>query len=204
MQSDDSTDRLARLTERAGNGDRQALEALLVEHLPRLQAFVRHRVTKTLRAHEDSADVVQSVCREVLLHAGRFRFANDGAFRQWLFVEALRKMGKRARHHRASKRDAALRTDAVGLPDDSASEIPLGTELTTPSDVAEAREQLALLEGALEQLAAEQREVVTLAYVAGLSRAEIGAAIGKSEGAVRVILHRALTRIATLLETGPG
>jgi DNA-directed RNA polymerase specialized sigma24 family protein len=40
--------------------------------------------------------------------------------------------------------------------------------------------------------------------VAGLSRAEIGAAIGKSEGAVRVILHRALTRIATLLETGPG
>jgi DNA-directed RNA polymerase specialized sigma24 family protein len=38
-----------------------------------------------------------------------------------------------------------------------------------------------------------------MAHIAGLSRAEIAQQMGKSEGAVRVILHRALARISELL-----
>jgi RNA polymerase sigma-70 factor, ECF subfamily len=72
---------------------------------------------------------------------------------------------------------------------------------TTPSSDVAAREQMARVEAAVDQLSEEQREVVTLAYLVGRSRAEIGAEIGKSEGAVRVILHRALTRIAEILDT---
>jgi DNA-directed RNA polymerase specialized sigma24 family protein len=38
----------------------------------------------------------------------------------------------------------------------------------------------------------------------GLSRAEIAERIGKSEGAVRVILHRALARVSQLLAEPAG
>ena len=42
--------------------------------------------------------------------------------------------------------------------------------------------------------------MVCLARVAGLSRAEIGRRIDKSEGAVRVILHRALVKLSDALD----
>lgn len=45
-------------------------------------------------------------------------------------------------------------------------------------------------------MAAAQRR---LAHVVGLSRAEIAERLGKSEGAVRVLLHRALARLADVL-----
>ena len=49
----------------------------------------------------------------------------------------------------------------------------------------------------------EYREVITLAHLVGLSRAEIALQMGKSEGAVRVLLHRALARMSAIL-SGPG
>jgi len=45
--------------------------------------------------------------------------------------------------------------------------------------------------------------VITLAHLVGLARAEIAQQMGKSEGAVRVLLHRALARMAAIL-SGPG
>lgn len=196
----------AQLSERACGGDREALETLLVRHLPRLRAFVRIRSGALVRAHEESSDIVQSVCREVLLHAEQFRFPTEGAFRQWLFSHALRKIGKRARYYRALKRDApraqAAPAEAASQAGDDAAMMQCYASFATPSAEADAREQMRRVEAALDQLTEEQREVVTLAYLVGLTRAEIGEQIGKSEGSVRVILHRALMRIAALLDTG--
>ena len=45
--------------------------------------------------------------------------------------------------------------------------------------------------------------MITLAHVVGLSRAEIAHETNKSEGAVRVQLHRALTRLARILGEEP-
>jgi hypothetical protein len=44
-----------------------------------------------------------------------------------------------------------------------------------------------------------QREVIALAKIAGLSRAEIGERMGRSETAVRTLLHRALADLAERL-----
>ena len=59
------------------------------------------------------------------------------------------------------------------------------------------------IERAFEQMPEEYREVITLAHLVGLSRAEIAQQLGKSEGAVRVLLHRALARMSSIL-SGPG
>ncbi|MCA8975247.1 MAG: hypothetical protein KDC98_11025, partial [Planctomycetes bacterium] len=54
------------LVDSASHGDPQAVEELLVRHLPRLRAFVRLRSPFALRARESCSDLVQSVCREVI------------------------------------------------------------------------------------------------------------------------------------------
>ena len=52
-------------------GDRSAIDRLIAGYQPRLLAFVRLRLDDRVRAREATMDVVQSVCREVLQHAGR-------------------------------------------------------------------------------------------------------------------------------------
>jgi RNA polymerase sigma factor (sigma-70 family) len=58
------------------------------------------------------------------------------------------------------------------------------------------REEIEHVERAFDRLEEEQREVITLAHVAGLTRAEIAERLGKSEGAVRTMLSRALADLA--------
>jgi RNA polymerase sigma-70 factor (ECF subfamily) len=175
----------------AGRGDRRALEALLERYLPEVRAFVRLRVGAELRAKESSSDIAQSVCRELLTGLDGFRWQGEQAFRAWLFTAALRKVADRARHF------ASLRADAgreVAAADEQALWASYRS-LSSPSGHAIAREQAERLERAFERLDEEEREVITLARIAGLSRAEIGERLGKSEGAVRVMLHRALAKL---------
>jgi len=51
-----------------------------------------------------------------------------------------------------------------------------------------------------QQLAPQQRQMMWLAYVEGADHREIAAAVGLREGSVRVLLHRARRRLASLLQ----
>ena len=51
------------LIARAAQSDRAALEALLVQHLPGVEAYLRLRMGPLLRAKESASDLVQSLCR---------------------------------------------------------------------------------------------------------------------------------------------
>ncbi|MET8848471.1 sigma-70 family RNA polymerase sigma factor [Amycolatopsis sp. NPDC004625] len=55
------------------------------------------------------------------------------------------------------------------------------------------------MSGLLQLLAPQQREVVVLRIVVGLSAEETGAALGMSAGQVRVAQHRGLTRLRKLM-----
>jgi RNA polymerase sigma-70 factor, ECF subfamily len=52
------------------------------------------------------------------------------------------------------------------------------------------------------KLSEEQRECLLLRFVQGLSVAETAAAMGKKDGAVKALQHRAVRRLATLLPEG--
>ena len=69
----------------------------------------------------------------------------------------------------------------------------------SPSRHASVREELHAIEGAFDSLSEEQREVVTMSRLLGLSHAAIAYRLGKSEVAVRKILSRGLARLATTL-----
>ncbi|MFO0984454.1 MAG: sigma-70 family RNA polymerase sigma factor [Planctomycetota bacterium] len=192
------------LIESAALGDRQAIEALLEKYLPGLRAFVRLRCGAELRAKESTSDIVQSVCRELLQGLATFRWQGEACFKSWLFSAALRKVADRAEYFQAAKRDAGRELSLERGSRSDASLWACYQSLSSPSQHAIAREQAERIERAFEQLSDEQREVVVLAKIAGLSRTEIGKHLGKSEGAVRAILHRALAELSDRLAEAHG
>jgi RNA polymerase sigma-70 factor, ECF subfamily len=188
------------LAERAAVGDERAIEELIQLHLPALRAFVRVRMGAPLRAKESSSDLVQSVCREILTHRERFQHPTDGAFKHWLFITAERKIANRLAYWGAQKRAAAEEAPEAGAD----ALFDCYKSVSTPSRHLARAEEIGRVEAAFDQLAPEHREVVALAHFVGLSRAEIGEQMGKTEEAVRALLFRAMARLSTLLKESGG
>ena len=197
----------AALVTAAAGGDTGAVQQLLQRHLPGLRAYVRLRAGATLRKHESSSDLVQSVCRDVLENMGRFRYPGEAAFRAWLYATAMRKIADRAEYWRAAMRDPARE---VRLSPGSATR-PSGTDdarlmevyrasFFSPSQAAMGREALGRIEQAFEKLPEDYREVIVLSRVVGLSRTEIAERMGRTEASVRNLVSRALAELAEHLE----
>jgi len=188
------SDDLQKLLHGAEKHDPAAVASLLQQHLPALRAFVRLKAGPSLLARESCSDLAQSVCRDVLENAERFRFGGEAEFRKWLFTTAMRKIADRAEHWRAGKRDG--NKERSGL--DEQEMVGLAA-IWTPSVQAAAREELQRVETAFGKLAPEKQEVVLMARLMGLSHAQIAAELGKTEVAVRSILSRALAELASHL-----
>jgi RNA polymerase sigma-70 factor (ECF subfamily) len=193
------TDDTYLLARQAAQGDEQAMAQLLAKLLPSVRAFVRAHMGPQLRARESMSDVVQSVCRELLTHQDRFQHPDANGFQAWLFTTARRKIANRARDLGREKRDVRREVGAI----DESGLSALGAayaKMSSPSGHALRKEEVERLEAAIDSLPEEQREVITLAHLVGLSRAEIGAQMGKTEEAVRSLLHRAKARLSVLLD----
>jgi RNA polymerase sigma-70 factor (ECF subfamily) len=187
------------LLRRLAGGDESALEELLDEHLPGLRGFVRLHVGAELRAREETTDLVQSVCREILLHRERFRYPGENGFKRWLYATALRKIRNRADYWRAEKR-AGEHEVHLDASDGEGQLLACYRAFRTPSAEIAGREEIARIEATFDRLSSDHREVITLSKIAGLPRAEVAAQMGRSEDAVSMLLYRALGRLAELLD----
>jgi RNA polymerase sigma-70 factor (ECF subfamily) len=186
------------LAGRAAPNDGPTIERLLERHLPAVRAFVRVHMGQKLRAKESTSDLVQSVCRELLTHQARFQHAGEPGFQAWLFTTARRKIANRARDLERQKRQTGREVD--DLSESAVADLGAAyARISSPSGRLLRAEEVARLEAAIDRLPAEQREAITLAHLVGLSRAEIGQQLDKTEEAVRALLHRAKARLAMLL-----
>lgn len=187
---------------RATTGDPQAVEALLERYVPWMQRYVRHHVGALVAAKESSSDLVQSVCREAIerLRDGRFQYRGEAQFRQWLQRAAVMKMMNRHRHYLAQRRDARRELRAGG--DDPSSPgveaLPDPGRFRGPHSEAAWSEELEQFEHAFASLPDRYREIISLSYVDGLSHAEIAGELGVTEANSRMLLSRALARLARL------
>lgn len=187
---------------RAQRGDLAARDTLVHRILPGLRAFVRRHAGRRLREREEACDLVQSICREFLEQLNELEFRGDAAFRLWVIQTARHKIMERARYWSRAKRAA----DEVTLPPIDSLDPQIAGELldacsnrTTPAHEAIVREEQRRVLEALQMLPAEQCRVVLLRRLAGFAHKEIAAELGKSEGAIRQMLFRALARLAVLL-----
>lgn len=147
----------------------------------RLYDSVAGAVRGYLAAH-GAADADELTC-EVLLQLvrGLPRFEGDEAgFRSWVFLVA---------HHRLIDERRRQRRDDVLARQPQ--------ETTSPGADADSETRLAEAEWGprLRRLTDDQRDVILLRVVADLSAEEVGRILGKKPGAVRVLQHRALTRL---------
>jgi RNA polymerase sigma-70 factor (ECF subfamily) len=190
--------------ERASRGDAQAVETLLERHLPDLENYVRAQVGALVGRKESASDLVQSACREVLLHMERFQYDGEEGFKRWLYATALRKIQDRHRYYTAQKRDAQRERAPTDRDASALSAERLLDALrsgTSPSSAAGMHEEVARLERALADLPERYGEVIQLAYLEGLPRSEIALRLKLSDANTRMLLSRALARLARLLET---
>jgi len=171
----------ARLVARALRGDREAFGDLYERHLAGLYRYVFYRVGD---AHE-AEDVTELIFLKAWQALDRYQ-PGGAPFRAWLYRIAHNTLVDRARTlHPASD-----------LNDDHADP----RLEASPEYVAAQREQQLTVAEALRQLDPAQQQVLTLRFVSELSHAETAKVMNRTEGAVRVLQHRALTALRRLLE----
>jgi RNA polymerase sigma-70 factor, ECF subfamily len=135
-------------------------------------------------------DLTGEVFLRVVKHVHKFRLDNSrpaSSVSAWLYRIAGNLV---ADHHRSRQR-----RPQVDLDDD----VPPSLEAPDPCEEIERREALERLSGALEKLTEEQRLVVISKFGEGLSNAQTAAWLGKSEGAIEALQHRALRTLSRLL-----
>lgn len=183
-RTDDSD--LRELTSLAVQGDRSAIESLLGELRPMVVRYCRARLGRVSGQYHIADDVAQEVCIAVLSALPRYRDMGR-PFASFVFGIASHKVADALR---SSVRSAVPTQDLPDGPDDGP-----GPEETVVRyiEVEHARRLLA-------RLPANQRELLLLRVVSGLSAEETGNVLGMSPGAVRVAQHRALARLRQMAE----
>jgi RNA polymerase sigma-70 factor (ECF subfamily) len=180
------------LVTRALARNQEAVEQLLVQHLPGLRAWLRLRMGPGLRARETPDDLVQSVAREVLLGLDAFEWRGESAFRHWLYLKAQRKLVDKARFVGAEQRTPAKERDLDAL----VSGVVGGLVAESPSHAAIGAEDVQRIEAAFAELPGDWQEAVSLHKLCGMAVPEIAVRMQRSEGAVRNLIWRGLSRLA--------
>lgn len=181
----DETD-LRELTSLAVQGDRRAIESLLGRLRPMVVRYCRARLGRVSGQYHIADDVAQEVCIAVLSALPRYRDMGR-PFASFVFGIASHKVADALR---SSGRSAVPTQDLPDGPDEG----PGPEETVVRYIEAEHARRL------LSRLPENQRELLILRVVSGLSAEETGNVLGMSPGAVRVAQHRALARLRAMAE----
>jgi RNA polymerase sigma-70 factor (ECF subfamily) len=179
------------ILDNAVNGDTTALDHVL----RMIKPHVERQLLRYPVSDEDRRDLLQTTLMQIVRRLGSFRA--ESSFSTWLFRvtanEALMLMRSR-RRHRARVVDGLDWEELATLPSDNDNEV-------IQIDVGVAnRERDARVRDALKELPEDYRDVVVAHYHMDLGLQEIADKLAITESAVRSRLHRARTRLRTLLE----
>lgn len=173
-----------RLVEQAQQGDRRAVAALYAEYQARVYRYIAYRVGDTALAEDLTADVFVSMVRAIDNYEPRGR-----PFLAWLYAIAGNTCKMYYRRQNL--------TEFEPLPEE------MIDRQTGPEDVAHLRLTHERLLAAMPRLTEDQRQVILLKFIEGLNNAEVATILEKSEGAIRVLQHRALVALRrALVEEG--
>jgi RNA polymerase sigma-70 factor (ECF subfamily) len=166
----------------AAQHDPAAIAPLYRRYVTPVFRYLYSRVGNVL----DAEDLTSQVFLEAL--QGLSRYQHRGYFAAWLFTIARRRA---ANHYR--RQPALVDWDDSLMPSSQASAEadPLSQAIHSA-----ALEQLRVLIAKLDE---RDLELLRLRYSAGLTFAQIAAALGRSQGAVKMAMQRLLARLHTAL-----
>jgi RNA polymerase sigma-70 factor, ECF subfamily len=182
-----------RQTERAQLGGTARLEGkprldaefseLYRTHLRDVYSYAYYRVGN----HHDAEDLTEQTFLQAYRHFERAQRESGGRpLRPWLI---------RIAHNLAANlyRDRSRRPVAP---------IDEGTPLAGPhttEELVEEREELTRILGAVQELPDDRREALIMRFALGMDNREIARAMGRSDGATKVLLHRAIKQLEGLV-----
>ena len=170
------------VVDRARAGDQQALADLYDSYMPRVYRYAMARLGNAA----DAEDLTEEVFLKMLGAISDFRW-KDVPFSSWLFRIAHNHVATHFR--RTAQRGGAhaeISDDFVDGRHDIASAV-------------EARITLEEVRRATELLPEAQRDVIALRFAVGLSIADTAKALGKREGNVKALQHKAVARLQKML-----
>jgi RNA polymerase sigma-70 factor, ECF subfamily len=175
--------RVRKLVDRAQQGDREALEELYLIHFDRIYSYLH--VTVANRA--DAEDLTTQTFLKMLESIGKFRWGT-APFSAWLF---------RIAHNLAMDHFRATRR---WQPEEDVPEPEADESTSAETGALESIGRKSMLE-LIDDLSPEQQQVLTLKFVFNFSNGEAATILGKTEGAVKSLQHRALVTLQKKLET---
>lgn len=198
---------------RAGcQGDREAMQKLLENHLDWIAQFARRKLSPLLRTKAETGDIVQDALVQFLRHGPRFTIHNDRQLRALLARIVENVLRDKYDWFTALRRTVAKERP---LPPDTVLNLaPSEGAGQTPSKIVHKSEQEAWVRLGLELLDPEDRRVLVLRDWDGLTYIEIGKQLDMSEFAARrrylrslglltkTVKHLRCGRIDAALESG--
>ncbi len=164
--------------ERAKAGDPEGLHFLYVRYAPDVQRYVASFV----KDHHEAEDITQNIFAKLMKAIKKYE-QREVPFAAWI----MRVARNAALDHMRVRR--AIPTEEVRLADSGRAQVSLDRGHD--------------LRDALEHLPDDQREVLILRHIAGLTPVEIAAALKKSESSVHGLHHRGRRTLqAKLTELG--
>src|SRR5690348_10372425 len=175
--SRESNENVRRLVDRAQQGDRDALEELYLIHFDRIYGYLHMSVGN----RHDAEDLTTQTFLKMLESIGKFRW-RSAPFSAWLFRIAH---NLAMDHFRAGKRWQPQED----VPEPPGSEEPSAEMLAMHSIGRQSMMEL------IETLSPEQQQVLTLKFVFNFANADVATILGKTEGAIKSLQHRALASL---------
>jgi RNA polymerase sigma-70 factor (ECF subfamily) len=172
------------LTAQAVGGQPAAIESLLRQIRPMVLRYCRARLGRISGHYQAADDVAQEVCIALLSALPRYRDMGR-PFASFVFGIASHKVAD------AVRSAASLAIPTEDLPDEA-------DDRPGPEETAVAYLEAERVRALLGRLPVQQRELLVLRVLAGLSAQETGNELGMSAGAVRVAQHRALNRLRAI------
>jgi RNA polymerase sigma-70 factor (ECF subfamily) len=157
-------------------------------HLRDVYSYAYYRVGN----HHDAEDLTEQTFLQAYRHFERALGESRGRpLRPWLIRIAHNLAANLYRDR--SRRPAAPLEDTAALP-----------ALHDTEEVAEGREELSRVLDAVRALPADRRDALIMRFALGMDNREIARAMGRSDGATKVLIHRAIRQLRKLAEERPA
>lgn len=166
-------------------GDKTAFDKLVLKHKNKLFNLCY----RFLGDYQEANDSAQETFIKVYESLKKFRF--ESTFSTWLYRIAVNTCKNKLKSSGYRRKKKMVWLDNPGWPDNSQPAIEVQDETYSPEKELEKKERMRMIQEAINTLPTEQKEVVTLRDIEGLSYGEIVEITGFNIGTVKSRLARA-------------
>src|ERR671911_861373 len=158
------------------------------DHLKDVYSYSYYRVGN----HHDAEDLTEQTFLQAYRHFARAQQESDGRpLRPWLIRIAH---NLAANYYRDRARKPQTPIDDAGV---------ISAPHTTEA-LVEDRDDLKRIREGVDQLPDDRREALIMRFALGMDNREIARALGRTDGATKVLLHRAIKQLEEIVRQSEG